>query len=730
MKALSLYFPRRLTVKWAFLYSFFSFLSLTPFFAVLTDGEKFLATRDLIRSFLPAKYFQWHTWFSLGHIPTWNPYVGGGLPFSSDISTGPYYFLNFVFPLLGQRNLIYAFSWYLALNLPLAFWGMLLFLRSFHRSRKIAVLFAFSYSISAIVVSSVSSPNVLAAMALLPFYFGCLRLSISGMHRVAGLGAALALVSIIFAGAPDYAVFAALCSPFFLLRKWKSPQAYLALAAVLTLAFLLALPVMLPFLAIVNQSKHAEMSLPEVMGNSFHPMRIFELFLPEIWGNFSPINNYIGKPFVSGIMDFPLIFNCYLGFFVPTFLYLALARKRLRPIFFPCLAFTLLLLIALGSRGWIYPFLATHISYWRGFRYPEKWMALANLPMFLLLSSGFQRMRALIRAQKIPKSASLPLLLFVPITLFFTFGFRHELSIKDALLRFLLMQCLLLIVFFLVRKKLISMSYFFPLVFLMVATDHISNSINFIWPQPISILENSTADSIKRDIASRRNEILHGGAYRIFTQGDFTKLNQSFVPENLDFIGRTAWISAKNFIPNVAELYDLSDVSLYSGISSNEHMLWWNTLAKLPSHRLLDLLGAYYFVKAMPEIGFDRNMDALPFVSSVENIVLKDSFDQVLQLLPDPSWDPKLATILESHMVPNFTKKKLSLRVDHKVDEILIRLEPNQIDLMDNLLLVNESYSAHWKCEPSCELLGRANGWAMLIYVKQWPEGGIRLSYR
>ena len=180
----------------------------------------------------------------------------------------------------------------------------------------------------------------------------------------------------------------------------------------------------------------------------------------------------------------------------------------------------------------------------------------------------------------------------------------------------------------------------------------------------------------------------------------------------------------------MAELYDLSDVSLYSGISSNEHMRWWNTLARLPSHRLLDLLGAHYFVKALPEIGFDRNKDALPYVSSVENIVLKANFDQALQLLPDPNWDPKQSVILESNAVPQFSKKTLVLLVKQRADDIEISLESNQTNLGENLLLVNESYSARWTCEPSCELLGRANGWAMLIYVKQWPEGRIHLSYR
>lgn len=693
---------------------------MLPYASLLTHPQRFLGARDLARSFLPAKIFELNAWLHHGQLPKWNPFIGGGKEFLADLSYGPLYLLNLVLYAFGIDRVYLGFSWFIALHSPLIFLSAFLFLRAFYISRKEASLFALLYALSGLTLTSSNVPNILACLGALPLYFGCLQLAFARKNKLALLGASIAMAWPLYAGAPDFCLFLAFATPLAFFSRLRAIDSWIKLLLVAAVATLLVLPQVIPFWSLFSQANRNELSVEETLFQSFHPARLLEFFLPEIYGNYFPENTYWGSKWVNGPMTMPILFNCYLGFFLPALSLWALSARR-KKILIPLFV---AILLALGAYGGLYEWLARNIRLWRTFRYPEKAILFAALTLLLWEAKGFKRMLADFRRQKVSRAmifaqAGLSLAAILSAGLFSDLP-----TVKNALLIFCLFQGIFTALLWLKKRGAIESATFFALLALLFFTDLFRNSVNYVWDQPTWILENPAAALVKADLAARSSNLEKGAPFRISANGARDE-NFSYAPENLDAMGKRIWLDVNMLTPNTASLFELSDITWYNGIYSQDRARWWKNLENNPQ-RLHDLMSVYYLLEIQPRPGFRVNPSALPFVSVPAAIEFQSNFDSVLEQLKQTNWDHQRSMILEAAPFSLSQKAPAAFQVRRALDEIQVSWAIKSPEPL--VVLVNETFSRHWKCTPHCEVVGRANGWAIAVRVEAESEG-FRLRY-
>jgi hypothetical protein len=246
-----------------------------------------------------------------GRLPLWNPYVALGRPFLADTETAVLYPPNLLYLALDPSTAVLLVT---LAHYVLGLVGMLLLGRSLGMARWVAWLVAACFLWSAPLVARLSAGQVpySHAMCYLPIlFFLALRVQDAfSMGRLAVLAAALALQ--LLAGHPQIAWITWLGLGAFLLGRALPPTAQPLREAVtgigglalgLLAAFLLAGPMLLPFLELVSEGNRAAPSVGFSSGGSQEWWQWTSLALPDGGRRVFPweVNLYAGLlPVVVG----------------------------------------------------------------------------------------------------------------------------------------------------------------------------------------------------------------------------------------------------------------------------------------------------------------------------------------------------------------------------------------------------------------------------------------------
>ncbi len=143
---------------------FIAIVLIILFFHPVIFSDKTFFFRDIHRWFYPMKYFL-STSMKNGSIPYWIPYQFCGTPFISDLQSGVFYPISFVFLLFSFP---FSFNLFILIHFFLGFCFFYYFIRESGISRKSAILTGISYCFGGYTIATVNTLNHLSTIIWLP----------------------------------------------------------------------------------------------------------------------------------------------------------------------------------------------------------------------------------------------------------------------------------------------------------------------------------------------------------------------------------------------------------------------------------------------------------------------------------------------------------------------------------------------------------------------------------
>jgi hypothetical protein len=220
-----------------------------------------------------------------GHLPTWNPYLGLGVPVLAGAVDGLLHPFTLLLALLPFEA---AFRAWVLLSYALAAAGAFLWARRLGAGPPAAAVAALGFSLSGFLVSSSSNLTFLTAVAALPLLLAAAHAFVESPGP--GRLAAVALAGFLAASAGDPQSFVLVVAALPLAALATVPgaggpgrRALLGLAAA-SAAILGAAPVLAPVLAWVPHSSRGDPLDPVDLARfNLHPVRLLELALPSLF---------------------------------------------------------------------------------------------------------------------------------------------------------------------------------------------------------------------------------------------------------------------------------------------------------------------------------------------------------------------------------------------------------------------------------------------------------------
>ena len=379
-------------------------VSILFFSPVLFSGKTFFL-RDIHQWFYPMKFFLANS-LKAGFIPFWCPNYFCGSPFMSDIQSGVFYPLSSVF-------LFFPFPWsfnvYVVAHFILGFCFFYCFITGLGLSRKSALLTSISYCYGSYTISSVNTLNNLSTLIWLPailwsFQKATAKKQISGYFLTV-----IFLCMAALGGEPQLFLFTIGMLLFFGItqtnengstqRLWLKNG---CIILILTLFSVLITMVQLgpTYLDYQQSLRSGGLSYDEAHVYSLDLYRLRHLFLPlNFTSDFVTGSPAELKEFFSGDGGMPWLLTIYPGLVI-TFLGLfgivfSFSKKTLlwSAIFF------ITLILALGDNT------PAHYFFYRVFpvfRFPEKFMFLANFSLLVISAYGADRLFSILKKRGIP----------------------------------------------------------------------------------------------------------------------------------------------------------------------------------------------------------------------------------------------------------------------------------------------------------------------------------------
>lgn len=328
-------------------------------------------------------------------LPEWLPHLDMGMPFLANPSNGVCYPLNALL-LLPSPYSIGLFIVAHAMLAILGAWGLLRSLRV--RSIPSAVG-AVAFALGGYMVSLTWVPNYMMSLAWLPVVSFCaLRSLRSASFRDAALTGVVWALQIL-SGEPQGVVLTAW---FLLTLLMAEPthrvprlRQWLLLGTAGAIALCVAMPQILPALELFPRSRRsAGIELREASHWSLHPLRLLELFAPNLFGNPIHFDEFLGffmDDEDSELHRDPWIASPYLGSLVLIFAALGLwAPRRRHRRWVRALAVLLLasLLLAVGRHTPLFGWYFEAVPFAQLFRYPAKFFGLSAAIIPLLGAAG------------------------------------------------------------------------------------------------------------------------------------------------------------------------------------------------------------------------------------------------------------------------------------------------------------------------------------------------------
>jgi hypothetical protein len=353
-------------------------------FGLILFGSAVQSDSDILLFYYPIKSAIRSLWLN-HHSLIWNPLVGEGQPLAGN----------------PQHELFYPFTWLIfllpisqasALTLGVHFvagWlGMRRLLGKLGCSEGGAILGAIAWGFGGAWISSTHFPPIFLAWTWTPWLAAGAAeepATFRGAVRDSLFGALILLI-----GEPMSALTAALA--YIAVFFWNRVTKEQCRKAVVTAAFSVAIAAatLLPGAAIARKSiRAAGIDDSSAEKKSFPVARIVELVAPRMTGNIVPHKDrdYFGWRLYPE-KGWPYYAGIYAGvFFLPLVLAGVLAEfRRSRALL---LVTAGAFFLALGTAGRLWRVLREILPFWRGIRYPEKFLALAIFLTVILMALGF-----------------------------------------------------------------------------------------------------------------------------------------------------------------------------------------------------------------------------------------------------------------------------------------------------------------------------------------------------
>jgi hypothetical protein len=353
-------------------------------FGLILFGSAVQSDSDILLYYYPVKSAIRSLFLNHGSL-TWNPFLGEGQPLAGN----------------PEHELFYPFTWLIflmpvarasAITLGVHFiagWlGMRRLLGKLGCSEGGAILGAIAWGFGGAWISSTQFLPVFLAWTWIPWLAaGAAEESatLRGAVRDSLFGALILLI-----GEPVSALTGALAyvAVFF----WNPVTKERCRKAVVTAAFSVAIAAatLLPGAALARKSiRSAGIDDSVAEKKSFPVARLVELVAPRMTGNVVPHRDrdYFGWRLYSE-KGWPFYAGIYAGvFFLPLVFAGMLAEfRRSRPLL---LVAAVAFVLALGTTGRLWKVLRGILPFWRGIRYPEKFLALAIFLALILMALGF-----------------------------------------------------------------------------------------------------------------------------------------------------------------------------------------------------------------------------------------------------------------------------------------------------------------------------------------------------
>jgi hypothetical protein len=347
-------------------------VALTALFWPALRGVEILGFRDMLHNYGPMKELFWGSW------ALWNDHAFGGSSLLPDLVEQPFYLPNLVF------RLFHAHAWpgiavYLWLHGLLGLWGAWALARRFVPAES-AAMAAAAFALCGFSIANASNLQWACAAAWAPVVlFAALDLRPTLL--------ALSLPQPLLAGDPLLCALLFLAAFLLAFRKLREhPRQALFVAA--TALLLLSPQLVATLRALPSMTRAAGFALAEREQWSLHPARLFELFVPRLFG---PL---FGDGFWGGFTVSPpwkrsYIHSIYSGVASPALALLAVRQRSARPWLLLALA---TLAFALGDHFFHLYGLVTSLPVLKAFRYPERLLALFVPAWAVLLAVGADRL--------------------------------------------------------------------------------------------------------------------------------------------------------------------------------------------------------------------------------------------------------------------------------------------------------------------------------------------------
>src|SRR5215472_11420287 len=366
--------------------------SLAVFFPRVVAGTAIFFCRDgaglhyAMWSYLKQRLAE-HSW------PLWFPYDGLGAPFIGSVISATFHPVSLLLlafsvsetmrlAALGSFALAFGSTWALA--------------RQFGCGKGISAFAAVSFTYCGALVSQVSNPTFLMAGATLPlFWLGVAKSAQSRAATGIPVGA-LALALCTVAGDVQGALLmGAMAIPVYFAAANGSSRPLWALwvvAATGAWGVALSAAQLLPGADAFRQIDRASgLSWTEVTRWSLHPARLPELFFGDVvhWAPGSDVPNLIRREILGseGLWSTTVSLGALVAFGAS--LALLLGKKGRRANLILLATAVVLIWLALGGFGKLYEVAYRFVPLWSAFRFPEKLVLPASLPLVLLAARGF-----------------------------------------------------------------------------------------------------------------------------------------------------------------------------------------------------------------------------------------------------------------------------------------------------------------------------------------------------
>jgi hypothetical protein len=371
---------------------FLIFIILLLFFNPLFF-ERMFFFRDIFQNHFPVKKISTEI-MKNGEFPLWNPYQSFGQPLLANLNYASFYPLCLFFLFLPHA---FAFNFSIILNFFLAGFFFYLLARDFKLKVGSSLLGSLIFLLSGYILSLGNLYNALATTAWLPFTFLLFRRGLRQRSWLNLMGASLSLTIQFFGGEPVTLALTLLLLfiySFFHASETKSSRPeygknLLYLGSISLIALMLSMIQLLPFLELLIHSQRWQ-GLPyrEVTKWSFNPLRLLELFVPQMLGNPTTLyfKEFSGQSFFD--KSYPFIISVYVGILPLLLVVAALIIRWNRETKFWSFLLVSSLLLSFGHYLPFHRFIYNLIPVLKIFRYPTKFFVLVTLSIAMLAAFG------------------------------------------------------------------------------------------------------------------------------------------------------------------------------------------------------------------------------------------------------------------------------------------------------------------------------------------------------